>query len=54
MTINHWGSGHFRIARRYDWRTIDYYYYPTREEARAALGPGERVEAWDAVDGVWV
>jgi hypothetical protein len=51
--INHYGSGSFRIARRYDWRTIDYY-YATREEARACLGPGERVEAFDPVDGVWV
>jgi hypothetical protein len=53
MTINHYGSGFFRIARRYDWRTIDVYYYATRAEARACLGPGERVEEFDPVDGIW-
>jgi hypothetical protein len=53
VTINHYGAGPYRVAKRYDWRTLDYYYYATREDARVGLGPGERVEAWDTVDGVW-
>jgi hypothetical protein len=52
MKLNHYGQGDFRIRRPYDWRTIDYYYFATREDARVSLLPGDRLEWWNGE--VWV
>jgi hypothetical protein len=50
--VKDFGAGTFRVVRRYDWRTLERYYYATRSEARASLRAGDRLEWWNGE--VWV